>query len=236
MKRANLTTITFVFLVLAYMSIRHFIYATLPKGDDFANWLARDTIMVVPRLFFGGIALFYGLRKFGKVQMGFTTAGARICLILFLMDVLILIVDGSIREPYHLPSSQIILLSFSSLTVGFNEEILFRGVGLSALKSWKSETHALWISSLIFMLFHFGAQPFSEWPGIFFFGLLMAQMRFLGVSLYWLILYHAAFDSLWYVLDGTGGPSSRWVIYGLLSAILPMSLFLLRKLSWLYAQ
>ena len=65
--------------------------------------------------------------------------------------------------------------------MGFCEETIFRGLGLSALRSWKGETYALCgFPPLRLCSSTLALQPFSEWPGIFFFGLLMAQIRLLG--------------------------------------------------------
>ena len=218
--------IVFIFIILAYAAMRYFVYSVIPQTEEFGNWIVKDTIMDVPRLICGSLALGFGLWKLGKRGLGFLSGGLTIAAILFIFDIGIMGIDGLMRTPYSLSFREITILSISSFVVAFNEELLFRGLGISALKAWRGDNFALWSSTFLFTVFHYSAQPLSEWPAIFFFGLLMGQLRLAGVSLYWLILYHGASDSMWFWLDGLGGPPYRWVVYGLLSAVIPLTLLI----------
>lgn len=91
---------------------------------------------------------------------------------------------------------KILLLSFmTSLSVGFGEEILFRGYNYTTLSKSGGKYWAVIISALIFMLMHVGTYTkLLEFIDVFLAGVLLAVMYIKSNSLYLSIGFHFVWD------------------------------------------
>ncbi len=194
-------------IFLVYAALRFLIYAYLPAATFF-DWFVRDTIMNGPRLLALSLALFLGLRVWGREALGLHAHGGRTATFVFLTFFLLLWLpdawSGSRENGLGIPA--LLVLMASSILVGCWEEILYRGVLLNAIRDWKGTRAAIWGSSILFTIMHVQAQPVSQWPSIFLSGVLFAVMRMQGVGLIWLISVHAAYDAL--ALLGSAGRES----------------------------
>src|SRR4051812_43303777 len=65
-------------LVAAYMAVRSIAYALFP-AENSLQWITRDTVMNVPRLFFLFMAWRYGRRLWQFEQLGFHGRKLREC-------------------------------------------------------------------------------------------------------------------------------------------------------------
>jgi len=174
--------------VVLYCSIRYAIYL---YGF---TWIEQDTIVNIPRVICLILALWYGLKVWGRDKLGFHFQGIRLALAagsFVLITGIIFIFQRSIE--FTLTGGELALLTISTAFVAVFEETQFRGVLLNAIRDWRGASAAIWISSLIFTLFHIQAQPFRSWPMIFIFGVLFALLRVHGVSLLWLIGIHFSY-------------------------------------------
>ncbi|GMR22479.1 MAG: hypothetical protein BMS9Abin37_0833 [Acidobacteriota bacterium] len=158
-----------------------------------------------PRLLALALSLTLGIRTWGADRLGLHTRGSKPAAVIFVLYfVLLWFPDSWSRTtPMHLGVSALIVLTLSSVLVACWEEILYRGVFVNAIGDWKGARAAVWGSSFLFTIMHIQAQPLSGWPSIFLCGVLFALMRVRGVGLPWLILSHAAYDSLVF-LGATG--------------------------------
>ncbi len=173
------------------------------------DWFVRDTVMNGPRALALGLALFLGLRVWGRDALGLHARGGRTAVFVFLTFFLILWLPDpwsrTQENGFGIPA--LLVLVASSVLVGFWEEILYRGVLLNAIRDWKGERAAIWGSSFLFTIMHVQAQPVVHWPSIFLSGVLFAVMRVQGVGLFWIIAVHAGFDALFLL-----GPIGPWRI------------------------
>jgi membrane protease YdiL (CAAX protease family) len=174
------------------------VYAAFPAGDTF-EFMIRDSVLDLPRLLAGSAAFYYAWKKYGKERLGLHERGGLVSLLVLGMLLLSLMVDGFNPSPPPLPI--FLILGLSSFVVGFHEEFVFRGLCLEALKDLAGERVAFWLSSLLFTVFHYKAQPLVTWPGIFVAGLLFARMRLDGISIWCLIFIHGTYDALWFLLE-----------------------------------
>jgi hypothetical protein len=154
------------------------------------------------------LALFQGLRVWGREALGFHGRGGGAALLVFVSFFGVLwLPDHWLRSQEKLlGAAPILVLVGSSVLVGLWEEILFRGVLLNAIRDWKGTRAAIFGSSFLFTVMHVQAQPLVSWPSLFLAGLVFAALRVQGVGLWWLILGHAVFDTL--ALVGPMGPES----------------------------
>jgi membrane protease YdiL (CAAX protease family) len=81
-----------------------------------------------------------------------------------------------------------------NLLVAANEEFGWRGVMFLSLKDWKGGRWAVWGTAVLFTLMHVGYQPWAVMPRILFTGLALGYAREKGVSLWQLVMVHAAID------------------------------------------
>lgn len=160
-------------------------------------------MMNIPRLLVGSLAFAYSWKKYGAERIGLHGRGAVISLLVLAALLLALLVDGI--NPYPMPTRLLLTLAVSSFVVAFNEESLFRALGLEALSDWKGERTALWLSTILFTVFHFRAADVVTWPSIFLTGFLFARMRMAGVSLLLLMFVHGTYDALWFLLEDNRG-------------------------------
>lgn len=78
--------------------------------------------------------------------------------------------------------------------VGLVEELLFRGLIYRALEDWRGTPWAIWISSLVFGLWHFFGQGWLVGVATIFYGLIFALMRRRAGGIIGLIFAHGFMD------------------------------------------
>lgn len=184
--------IAFALLFALYQGLKLAVYSRFPF-TNYDEWVVRDTAMNGPRVIVGCLALWWAWRRWGPRRIGLHGRGAAAALLVLAMELLFLAAHG--LEPAMKLRQQLVLAG-SSLLVAFNEEALFRALGLEALREKFGERTAFWGSTLLFTVYHYGAQPLAGWPYIFLCGLIFARMRLDGVSLLWLMFIHAAYDGV----------------------------------------
>gem|GEM_PF-5285513 len=213
-------TVIFLLIVTFYVISKLVIFSVEE------SFLIRDTLLNLPRLLCAVAAGIYGLRTFGPFKMGFHLNGAKIFYIILLAEIFSLGAYGLLTHG-PLPSYKgILIFAASGLVVSLFEEVVFRGLGIASLTNWKSHKTAIWTTSILFTAIHFGNQPLTVFPAIFFFGILMSLMRIAGISLLFLIITHTAYDFLWLFLVRNEGPNFGWILYDLTSLI-PLLIFCL---------
>jgi len=202
--KENRVLIQVLLFIGAYMIIRTVIYLFIPATSQWA-WFYRDCWMTIPRFvtfcsllvidrYIWKSSLFDFLLK----DIGRAAFYGGILIFIYLFHLI-----GSYGDPW--PRKFILIAIFTSAIVGLFEEYAFRGVILGHLvKKW-SKIIAILGSSAIFTLFHFQAQPLTEWPGIFLAGVALANLRLKGLSLFWLVIIHTIIDAA-YFFFGTSMP------------------------------
>ena len=90
---------------------------------------------------------------------------------------------------------------------------------LEALRTSFDDSKALVVSALIFMIFHVQAQPLYTWPHLFAAGIQYGALRLMGVSLVWLIIAHAAYDTFIFYLESSQ-PNMGYFIFTMLGLAL----------------
>jgi len=168
----------------------HFISA-----ESVDDWVTQDTICDLPRAF--GICVSLGLTRhyFSFAKIGFNRIGIIPAIIYLVFLCIWQWAQSFVLSPFHVSSHQLLILSLSSVLVGANEELLFRGNLMTALRARWNDHVAVWASSLLFVPFHIGAQAPHVFPRIFLFALSFGYLRAAGVSLWYLFAVHAIFDS-----------------------------------------
>jgi membrane protease YdiL (CAAX protease family) len=196
-------------ITLLYMAIRFVVYAVYPL-EHWWHWWARDTLMDIPRLLAFSLSLWAGVCLWGRRSFGWHAGRPGLGLGLGGLAVALWMMEHVLHvKTFNYPQHMFLVLCLNSLIVALLEETLFRGVILHALYDWHGTAVALWGSSALFAVYHIQAQPVSSWPSIFLVGFLFAVMRCQGVGLWWMILAHAALDSLVF-LGSYGPPQFVW--------------------------
>lgn len=207
-------------ILIAYCIFRLFIYLELP-AHDYDSWVIRDTVMNVPRLICFGLLIFIVYRKY-KIQDVTSPIGSEKIKILWVSAFLMLMI--ALRMPffelYSHPWKSLVILTISSLIVGFFEEILFRGAIFDSLKKWRGTGFAILCSSALFLLFHIQAQKIETFPLIFLLGILFSLLRLHGATLLQLSILHAIYDVLVLLWIPTAELNTVWVAFEFLYVLI----------------
>ncbi|MCB0367751.1 MAG: CPBP family intramembrane metalloprotease [Bdellovibrionaceae bacterium] len=194
-KRSRLLSYSLL-IILLYGALRALVYDSM-KNNSFDDWVARDSVMDIPRTLCFVLTLYICKRHLSWAELGVHWQGKWGAFFLLVAFSLISLKSRSFQFfTGDIGDSQIAMLIISSFVVGFFEEFLFRGLAYIALSKQYSPTAAIWISSLIFMIYHVQAQPYYHFPELFAYGLVYAGARSIGISIVWLSLLHGIDDSL----------------------------------------
>ncbi|MEQ1677104.1 MAG: CPBP family intramembrane glutamic endopeptidase, partial [Chitinophagaceae bacterium] len=87
----------------------------------------------------------------------------------------------------------------TSMIVALFEEYLFRGVLFTAFQKYMSPLKTLLLTSFLFMVYHYQAQPLVGWPYLFIMGVLFGNFRLRGTGLCRLILLHGLVDAAFFL-------------------------------------
>ena len=201
----NQPVLTQAFLIVGvYMLVRSLIYYFMPH-TSLESWFYRDCWMTLPR-FTAFCVLVFMDRYFWKstpFDFDFRGIGKASLYGGILLIVYIFYLSGSRGNPW--PGNMILGAMFTTPFVGLWEECAFRGVILGNLIKRYSVLFSVLGSSALFTVFHFQAQSLSEWPGIFITGVIFANLRIRGLSIWWLVVIHTAID-VGYFFFGTSMP------------------------------
>ncbi len=184
-------------VILAYMALRAVIYRLLPAYSA-SDWFAQDAWMTLPR--FGGfVALLFMNRVLWKrfeldVDLRRYQRAVLSGIPLIGLDLWALVETCGHRWP---PYARIGAL-FTTPFVGVFEEYACRGVVLQALLANGSTLNAIALSSLLFTIYHVEARPLSAWPAIFLTGVVLANYRIRGLSIFWLAIIHTVIDTIYF--------------------------------------
>jgi len=163
--------------------------------DDPARWSARDLAMSLPRMAVLAICVFVlGCKEFLAQWRG-SPAGWEAAAWVVSCGVLFVFISGGLPTA---PARLWIMGALSSAPVALWEETCFRGVLFSGLRGRLGAAATIFLSSLAFMLMHYGARPVLFGPGLFAFGAVCASARERGMGLSWLCLAHWAVDAAVY--------------------------------------
>lgn len=92
------------------------------------------------------------------------------------------------------------------IPVGLWEEACYRGILYLGLRESTTPLRAAALSSLLFMLMHWGAMPVQTWGYLFVTGYALCAAMELGAGLPWIALAHGAIDAMWIFAMGGPGP------------------------------
>ena len=169
-------------IILCYMLARAVIASI---GNRYGlSWEQYDLWMTLPRLL-GFAACFVIINRYGGLRLwGWHAESSRRGLLL-----LALITAGYIAhyassmQFYHNAASALLMGWATTLAVVLFEELCFRGLVYLSLRQRCGSAKAAAISSALFMLYHWPAQPISEWPQIFAYGMVACSALELGTGL-----------------------------------------------------
>jgi membrane protease YdiL (CAAX protease family) len=188
-------------IVLAYMAARWGVNSTLGSHAGLDGWQHHDLCMT-PLRFAGLVACLLLMRRQGGVarfRWDFKFS-RRAAALLVLATIGELAWFQSTAGGFDFPPSGIVLgVATTAVVAGF-EESLFRGLFYSSLRARFGAPGAAALSSLLFMVFHWGAQPVYEWPQIFGWGMLACGALELGAGLWLTALAHEITDVQWFFI------------------------------------
>ena len=211
-------------IALFYMVLRALIYHWF-KVDSYEAWVRRDFLMNLPRALCLGGTLWFGLKNWKIIELGFFKKGFGIGIIFLFGELTLKGLIGGLKEGPAFQGSEFFYLATGSIFVGFFEEILFRGVMLRAISDWLGVRMAIVGSSFLFMLFHWQAQDLASWPFLFLFGCLNAGLRQLEVSVIALAITHAIFDTLYFYFKEIVPGSVAYFGYNFFYLVFAVGLF-----------
>ncbi len=198
--------------VCAYIGVRYLIYGMLP-ASSITQWFIRDCIMTIPRLLAFGALLFVNRKFDGLVPFDFGLSRNSGTMFWVSSLIVIYVVSFVLRGWYPwLANGELIIVLLTSIVVGVFEEYAFRGMILGHLLRRVPTIAAVLLSSLLFTIYHWQAQPLNTWFGIFFTGIAFAIARLQGVSLFWLALAHGIIDWGFFFFDSQFNLTSELVL------------------------
>lgn len=186
-----------VLLILGFACARTVIYIFFKEAhEDFLVWLRRDTLMGIPRLAAFTASVWLCL----KFDVPIHPLVAKRGLLLVAVTMVFFGVSQYIYRGIHLGFQDFFLESWfylyvlNSVIVGIWEEFHFRGYLFSITTAQFGAVFGALISSALFAMMHFEAQPIAHWPTIFAFGMAMCALRYYGASLLILALGHSLLE------------------------------------------
>ena len=212
------------------MALRALIYQWL-KVDSYEAWVRRDLVMNLPRGLCLGVALWFGLKSWKLPDLGLHWRGLGIAFVFLFIELLAKGLIGGLKEGPAFQDNEFLYLTIGSITVGFFEEILFRGVLFNSLRDWMGARTAIFGSSFLFMFFHWQAQDLASWPFLFLFGCLNAGLRQCGVSVLALAVTHAIFDTLYFCFKEIAPGSFAYFGYNIFYLLLALGFFYFNTVS-----
>jgi membrane protease YdiL (CAAX protease family) len=154
--------------------------------------------MTIPRFFALVLILSLNYWKWKSCCFNFNVQYKNSSLIYSIALILIYVFEYSGYTGPFWPTSLIMLGIIATPFVGFLEEYAFRGALLFSLAQVTTKMNAVWISSFIFMLFHYQAQHVKGWPCIFLTGIILANLRMNGLGLLGLAVIHIIIDTMFF--------------------------------------
>lgn len=132
-------------------------------------------------------------------------------LLLFLLVISVHFLKFFFHKQNNLNLSEISCLIIIMFTVAAFEELLFRGLFLNELIKIINPIYGIIVSSFLFTLFHIEAQPLATFPLIFFYGVSFGFLRYMGVSLIYLIVLHFVENLFIYLLMPSISSIYNWI-------------------------
>lgn len=186
-------------VIVAYMLLRSGIYHFFPVTSQ-ETWFARDAVMSVLRLSaFTTLFLFNRTWNLARFDFPLKDLGRIALWGLVPLALWAYYFSGSHGDPFA--PWMIALGTLTSLIVGLCEEYTFRGPLLATLRQDLSAFSTIFLSSVIFTLYHFQAQPVSSWGMVFLTGVILANLRLRGLSLGSLALLHGLIDASYFLFQ-----------------------------------
>ena len=163
------------------------------------SWEQYDLWMTLPRLF-GFVACLVIINRYGGLRLwgwhaGFSRRG--LFLLALIVAAYIAHYASSVRL-YHNTVAELWMGWATTVAVVLFEESSFRGLMYLSLRQRYGAAGAAALSSVLFTLYHWQAQPISEWPQIFAYGMVACSALELGTGLVWVAVAHAIIDGLWF--------------------------------------
>jgi membrane protease YdiL (CAAX protease family) len=213
-------------IIFAYMAARAAIYHAFGPLTSFAQWMTRDRWMTLPRLIAFTACLWVAHQNGGIRRWGWGTRLPKWGAFALLLGIVAyLLYFKAHRKMFDLSASRLEIVWATTLAVALFEETAFRGLVFRSLDPYCGAMGAALISSTLFALYHWQAQPLREWPVIFIYGVMACGVARTGVGLLWLVIAHEIIDGLEFHF-GTGGtitnPLLGWM--SLMSAFLAIGL------------
>ncbi len=210
-----------------YLMARSLLINYMP-ATNYEEWALRDIYLNIPRIFAAFLGYKIAKTFWTQNQLGIYLRNWQWPLLAFFFHAVILLMDRVSRSPIYFQSNYLAELSFGSFLVGLNEDILFLGLLLNALKDRFGTKRAVWLTALFHTLFHIGYVETIYLAPIFIITLASAIIRASGGSLIWLALSHAIYDILALFINAKqpAEPSVKfWTIWIAVAIILPMYLW-----------
>jgi len=181
-----------------YVALRTYLKQLLP-AHDWPSYLEQDLAITVGRLSLGLFCLWLARLRYDAATLW--NLPGRLGLAWLLGAVLVL--AHVITWASYLPQAWTLDLAWVrvievaiALVVAFNEEVGYRGTIFEPLRELKGKWVAVAVSTLLFVLMHFGYQDWHTLPKIALIGLAFGLARLAGLSLGQLIAMHFAIDGI----------------------------------------
>lgn len=211
-------------VIVAYTLVRAGVYHFYPV-TSLETWYNRVVLMNIPRL--GALdALLLLNRCWNLARFDLPLKDFRRAVFLGFVPVAVWLFYFSGGDGQQFTPTMMMGGFLTSLIVGAYEEYAFRGPMLFALRERMSLLATVMISSALFTIYHIQAQRLDIWPTIFLTGVILANLRFRGLSIGWLALIHAVIDTYMFIFPtNTVGPfgfhglvmQSGLLVYGILT-------------------
>jgi membrane protease YdiL (CAAX protease family) len=183
-------------VVVGYMITRATLYHFLPV-TSLDSWFFRDCIMTIPRLAVFALLVWLNRRwkstffdwRFRDWPRAFAFGG-------LLVGLHIVYLEGNPGD--RIPTEIVLGAFLTTPAVALFEEYAFRGLLHAELQKQLSPIPMAMVVSLLFTVFHIQAQALRFWGPIFLIGVILTNLRFNGMSLWWLVVIHFAVDVTWF--------------------------------------
>lgn len=176
-------------------------------APDLEAWFWRDLAMTGPRL--AGLLACLLISRRARDWNGWgwnsamTLAGGAALALAGTLEILHRLMGGSEAV---FGGARLAAAWLATGPVALFEEAAFRSLLFLSLRERTSPRLAALLSSALFAVYHFEAQPVESWPRIAAFGLAACAALHRGAGLWWLIGVHWLVDGLWFHV-GAGAPS-----------------------------